>query len=295
MLHPKLIKDLEKKLSAKNKSLESMTLSCQNNQASVRSLKDQNDELEKKITLLECSLEKKEEELKELKIENKAHKAAMDTVIDLSQGHGVDSAEENHALENESLKNQLKSANQINEDLKASHKGSLNLKNGEIRNLKNTVKVLEEDLKNINSERDLLKVKLDTSKAGVDRAQNITDLLMEKQSRNANAAEELPSGELISQEENNRNSTKSKSFNPGLLATGGSNKNVLDGEEKSNIPCLTLFKEGRCNNKRCGRLHNINMHKVNRGICVHEFSSHGSCPWKGRCMYTHDIPPEIYK
>ena len=126
-----MIKDLEKKVSAKNKSLESMTLSCQNNQASVRSLKDQNDELERKITLLECSLEKKEEELKELKIENKAHKAAMDTVIDLSQGHGVGSAEENE--ENESLKNQLKSAKQINKDLKASHKGSLNLKNNEIR------------------------------------------------------------------------------------------------------------------------------------------------------------------
>ena len=288
-----VIKDLEKKLSAKNKSLESMTLSCQNNQASVRSLKDQNDELGRKITLLECTLEKKEEELKELKIENKAHKAAMDTVIDLSQGHGVGSAEENE--ENESLKNQLKSANQINEDLKASHKGSLNLKNNEIRNLKNTVKVLEEDLKNINSERDHLKEKLDTSKAEVDRAQNITDLLVEKHSRNANAEEEVSSQELTSQEENIRNTTKSKNSNPRVSGNGGRDKNVLHGEDKSNIPCLTLFKEGKCNNKRCSRLHDINMHKVNRGICVHEFSSHGSCPWKGRCMYTHDIPPEIYK
>ena len=61
-----VVKDLEKKLSAKNKSLESMTLSCQNSQASVRKLKDEKDMLEKNVTKLECTLERKDEELKQL-------------------------------------------------------------------------------------------------------------------------------------------------------------------------------------------------------------------------------------
>ena len=56
-----VIKDLEKKLSAKNKSLESMTLSCQNNQAALRSIKEENDSMEKKITVLECTLDRKNE------------------------------------------------------------------------------------------------------------------------------------------------------------------------------------------------------------------------------------------
>ena len=218
--------------------------------------------------------------MKELRIENKAHQAAMDTVANLSQGLVGVSADEKTTLENESLKSQLQSAKQVNDDLKASHKGSMSQKNGEIKNLKNAVKVLEEELKNVNSECDIVKEKLKTSRAEVNRAQNITDLLVKKGAKSVESVVER------------------QSIEPGLknndTECGKESVEKLNNTE-SKIPCLTLFKEGKCGSKQCARLHEFNLRKVKRGICVYEYASSGSCPWRDRCMYTHDIPPEICK
>ena len=37
------------------------------------------------------------------------------------------------------------------------------------------------------------------------------------------------------------------------------------------------------------------MKKVERGMCAYKFGETGECPWGAKCMYTHDIPPEIMK
>ena len=310
----RVVKDLEKKLSAKNKSLESMTLSCQNSQSSVRKLKDEKDMLEKNVTKLECALERKDEELKELKIENRAHQDAMKAVANLDKTTIGDSVVDNEMFTQiENLKSQLQSAKSINEELKLSHNKTLNQKNAEIRNLKNVVKVLEEDVKNANGERDELRVKLETSKVEMSRAQNITDLLVEKQSKmskTTNSPVEKP-GKMDGNpfpsiakkagredyedeiatcvEKLRRNqSTGRNSVNNRLCE-------LANGTVEKQVSCLTLFMEGYCENPKCERLHDINLRKVRRGICVYEFSDSGSCPYGARCMYTHDIPPEILK
>ena len=58
-------------------------------------------------------------------------------------------------------------------------------------------------------------------------------------------------------------------------------------------PCLMYFTQGKCIDSHCKRNHNFNLKKVRRGICVYHFSPSLTCPFGSRCMYTHEIPPEV--
>ena len=61
--------------------------------------------------------------------------------------------------------------------------------------------------------------------------------------------------------------------------------------------CITKFREGVCHDRECQKLkwHKINMKKVERGMCAYKFGETGECPWGAKCMYTHDIPLEIWE
>ena len=63
--------------------------------------------------------------------------------------------------------------------------------------------------------------------------------------------------------------------------------------EDSKQACFNMFMNGECKDRTCLKRHTINLKKVQRGICVHEFDAADSCPWGKKCMYTHDFPPEI--
>ena len=172
---------MEKKLAAKNKGLESMTLSCQKLQDDHRSLRDQNEALNKKVASLTVAVECKEEENKELRVENKAHIDSMKVVSQMNKVISNDEEKEKVAeTELQKLKNELISANQTRDQLKKTHTKTVNGKNEEIMSLKVTISVLEENLRLEQENNTKVSNKLKLNKAEMKRQKEIDELLTEK-------------------------------------------------------------------------------------------------------------------
>ena len=278
-----------------------MTINCQNALSDLCSTKSSKDLLDKQVIQLKCTLERKDAEIKELKIEVDNHSEIMKKVCPSGRDSQENTNDQDQAGEEiESLRNQLAACNKIRDELKRSHAASINQKNAEIRSLKTAITVLEDNGKEVNAKNDKLQEKLNISKVEVDRAKDINDLLVKKaknegqsngQSSKQQKALKHGGGEI------NQGVGQAKEAEKGIPACNDVGKDTgSSGFETPNIvptiPCLEMFVRGECDIEGCNRKHKMNLKKVKRGICVYEFAAGGSCPWKQNCMYTHDIPPE---
>ena len=306
----KTIKDLEKKLAAKNKSLDSMTLTAENAQKNLKDERIKSAHLEKEVLDLQVMVESKESEIKELKVEIKTHENIMGKTIGgytSPDGNGENRGTDQAKMEDFSV--QIK-------ELKSKHNTIVNKKNDELRNLKVTVAVLENDIAEQKADKEKLEVSLSARKLENDRIQEINDLLVKKSkfednpvSREKDVVSEKP--EKLDKDKKSH-SGKEKNVTIGGKENFGNDGNGKDGnkisykkdqkkrggivKENAMKPvCINSFNEGVCHDTECHKVkwHNINMKKVKRGMCVYKFGKTGVCPWGPKCMYTHDIPTEI--
>ena len=296
------IKDLEKKLSAKNKSLDTMTVDCQK---ALKELK-----IEKsKVESLESRVSEMDVEIKDLQIENKTHKEAMQILGEagINKDQSPNEKEEGSTCceECESLKKQLEMEKEVCKKLKASHSSAMKEKNAEIRVNKAAVEVVESKLSNTEGEVNKLKLSLDAGRLENGRLVDINDLLSKQLKERNNSIHDpdkiVGSPEITheasvvhppgSKNLENKSDRKEKAVEN---CTGGKSQRPKDVvEQGKKAVCHNLFMKGNCTLPGCDRRHKTNLTKIKRGMCVYEFSLESSCPWGTGCMYTHDFPPEV--
>ena len=297
------IKELEKKLSMKNRSLDTMTVDCQKSQKELAGKKAMVEKLQAKIS-------EKEIEIKDLAIENNTHKEAMKLLSE----HGINttispvdddgsSCNSDGNTKIELLQKQLDTEIDAHKKLKASHSAAMKEKNAEIRTNKAAIEVLQTKLLNAEGELNKVQVLLDASKLENRRLVDINDILTNKVKKGV-SGDECPRNnqenadsicvsdhkEVVTEPETeNDKNPGDKSADRTLIME----KNNMHDELVDQPICLNVFNEGKCNVPGCSRNHRTNLTKIKRGICVYEFSLKDSCTWGSRCMYTHDIPPEV--
>ena len=250
---------------------------------------------------LKCTLERKDTEIKEMKIEIDTHSEIMKTICP-ARMNSQDNANDRAGKEIESLRNQLAASNKIRDELKRSHAATINQKNAEIRSLKTAIKVLEDTGKEVIEKNDELQEKLEISKIEVGRANEINELLVKKaknKEQSDGQSSKLPifpskpgdgeSNQGTGQAEEGVKSMPARNDAVGRTA-GSSSVETVNNPPR--VPCLKMFNTGKCDVEGCKRNHKMKLKKVKRGICAYEFAARGSCPWKENCMFTHDIPPE---
>ena len=276
------IKDLERKLSAKNKALDAVTVTCQRNQNDAKLAREKNSVLEGKIATLMATVNDQEGKLKELQTENKSHQEIMNTIFCKKATETEEEKEEGNTGNTEDAKKILK-------ELKLSHSAIIKGKNAEIKSLKTTIDVLEKDISDRKEKIEALEDQLEACKHEKERAENISDILTCLQSDSGSVKIPL-----------NRSVDSEAGITSGLQKfedrVNDSRGNEVKNKGQDKPVCLTMFMTGDCKDECCLRekWHSINMRKIKRGLCVHEFEVKDSCKWGKKCMYSHDFPPEIF-
>ena len=254
-----------------------MTVRCQKNQNDLKAALEANSQLVSTVEKLKTTVGSQEKTIKELEAENKSHLEIVSKVF------GKDDAEEkqNEKSSSEDVQQKLK-------DMKLSHAAALRNKNAEIRSLKATADVLEKDIQQRNEKIVILEDKLEACQHEKRRADDINDILTGLKC-------DLGVGRL--QDNSESSSETNKVGEKDDLAVSHSGKIAEKSTDKEKPVCHSLFMTGKCEDASCQKekWHMINMRKVRRGICVHEFAQKDSCQWGKKCMYTHDFPPEIFK
>ena len=290
---------LEKELSLKNKSLESMTLNCQNLQADLSKLNEAYEESSKKSSALSIAFLSKNEEIKKLKLENQSHVQALKA---MEEGNlfprSIDDIEVVRA-EVDALKKEKYES-------KVAHTKVLNQKNSEIRSLKDFTSTVEQNSRVVQEKNRKLNQDLMIREEELDRVKNLECLLVKELKSNQNKTDVSQARNCSSNHLNSSPPSNQAVPLEDIISEGAKNDGVEMRKDSSDVvceqlvnenetPCHEMFMEGVCNLKDCQRSHTIDLKKVRRGICAQNFSSAGSCSWGDNCMFSHQIPPEVFK
>ena len=159
-----------------------MTVACQKAQQQLGVMKEEKDSLVKEVQDLQEKCSENERELKDLKIEIKTHNEAMTLLGDASSvEQSNDNGERDEELQK--LQNQLSTEKSIRDKQKASHSAESKEKNAEIRQLKSTIAVLENNVVDAQGNADKYQALLDASELEKERLQQINGVLAKKANR----------------------------------------------------------------------------------------------------------------
>ena len=214
-----------------------MTVTAQAAQRELKAERAKSTNREGEMEVLKNTLQSKENQIKDLNTEIKTHEEIMGKAFS-SDGNGKDD-----------FTVKLK-------EMKAKHNAILKEKNDELRSLKSTVVVLENDIGEQKADKEKLENCLNASKLESERLQNINELLVQKAKGDKTSVETAQSDIMGKGKKSNGRNVKENEDCLGLdpdLNFRSCSSLGENGKEFKPV-CITKFREGVCRDNECQKV-----------------------------------------